>query len=180
MTIPVYTTGALALLLQTWLSDKMQKRALFLIISAIPVTIGYLICVGTGSHGAGYAAMFILSAGMFVDTTLPLVSSNTIHRSLHVLRSLCHLGSNELNSGSQALCRSAILLLHRQSVRLDLISALPNERWSKICQRKCHLCRAGSSCNPFRHCCMVRSQETQCGKGQDDCGWRNHEWQRRR
>jgi hypothetical protein len=72
MTIPVYATGALALLLQTWLSDKMQKRALFLIISAIPVTIGYLICVGTGNHGAGYAAMFILSAGMLNNTLLPL------------------------------------------------------------------------------------------------------------
>jgi hypothetical protein len=65
MTIPVYTTGALALVLQAYLSDRMQKRALFLIMAATPVILGYVICVGTGNHAAGYAAMFILSAGMF-------------------------------------------------------------------------------------------------------------------
>ena len=81
MTIPVYTTGALALLLQAWLSDKMQKRALFLIIAAIPVTIGYLICVGTVNHGAGYAAMFILSAGTFNDKLLLLARPNILQES---------------------------------------------------------------------------------------------------
>lgn len=63
MTIPVYVVGAVALLLQTWLSDKLQKRALFLVISAVPVATGYIICVGTASVGGGYAAMFILAAG---------------------------------------------------------------------------------------------------------------------
>jgi hypothetical protein len=78
MTIPVYTVGALALLLQAWLSDKMQKRALFLIIAATPVTIAYLICVGTGNHGAGCAAMFILSAGTFNGIFISLTCPNTI------------------------------------------------------------------------------------------------------
>jgi hypothetical protein len=70
MTIPVYTTGALALVLQAWLSDRMKKRAMFLIIAATPVIIAYLICVGTGNHGAGYAAMFILSAGTYIACTI--------------------------------------------------------------------------------------------------------------
>jgi hypothetical protein len=63
MTIPVYVVGALALIAQAYLSDRLQKRALFLVISAIPVIIGYLICVGTANPTAGYIAMFVCVTG---------------------------------------------------------------------------------------------------------------------
>lgn len=88
MTIPVYVTGALALLLQTWLSDKMQKRALFLIVSAIPVSVGYLICVGTASHGAGYAAMFILAGGTINDIFILMIWTNAIE-GVYAFSALC-------------------------------------------------------------------------------------------
>jgi hypothetical protein len=70
MTIPVYAVGAIALLVQTWASDKLQKRAMFLVLSAIPVTVGYVICVGTSNTSAGYAAMFILAAGVYAFSAL--------------------------------------------------------------------------------------------------------------
>lgn len=63
MTIPVYVVGFLSVLIQSIYSDKIQKRAVFLWGSAIPVSVGYLICVGTADGTAGYVAMFILSTG---------------------------------------------------------------------------------------------------------------------
>jgi hypothetical protein len=63
LTIPVYVLGALSLVAQAYLSDRLQKRALFLIMSAIPVIVGYVICVGTANATAGYLAMFICVIG---------------------------------------------------------------------------------------------------------------------
>lgn len=63
MTIPVYVFGLISLLTQSYLSDKMEQRAVFLLISSVPVIAGYLICVGTANAGAGYFAMFLLASG---------------------------------------------------------------------------------------------------------------------
>lgn len=63
MTIPVYVLGAISVVTQAWWSDKVHKRAIFLIGSAVPVVAGYLICVGTPHAGAGYFAMFLLASG---------------------------------------------------------------------------------------------------------------------
>jgi MFS family permease len=63
MTIPVYILGAISLIAQVYLSDRHKRRAAFIIGSCIPVTIGYLICVGTPNPHAGYAGMFVLVLG---------------------------------------------------------------------------------------------------------------------
>lgn len=63
MTIPVYILGAISLLIQVYYSDKVRRRGLFIIISCIPVAVGYLVCVGTPNKHAGYAGMFILVLG---------------------------------------------------------------------------------------------------------------------
>ena len=65
MTIPVYATGTVSLVVQATASDKLQQRCLFLVGSAIPVITGYVICIGTANQTAGYAAMFILCLGEF-------------------------------------------------------------------------------------------------------------------
>jgi hypothetical protein len=65
MTIPVYITGTISLIIQATASDKLQQRCLFLVGSAIPVIIGYIICLGTANQTAGYIAMFILCLGTF-------------------------------------------------------------------------------------------------------------------
>jgi hypothetical protein len=66
MTIPVYVLGAISLVIQVYFSDKMKKRAAFIIGSCIPVAVGYLVCVGTSNAHAGYAGMFILVLGVYL------------------------------------------------------------------------------------------------------------------
>ena len=63
MTIPVYILGAICLVTNCTLSDKFQRRGPFLVGCAVPVFVGYLICVGTANPHAGYAGMFILVLG---------------------------------------------------------------------------------------------------------------------
>lgn len=65
LTIPVYILGAISLVVQCYYSDKFHQRGLFIMVSCIPVSIGYLICVGTSNSHAGYAGMFILVLGQF-------------------------------------------------------------------------------------------------------------------
>lgn len=65
LTIPVYAVGALSLATQAYWSDRLKKRAFFLILSAIPVTIAYIICVATPNKIAGFVAMFILVLGVY-------------------------------------------------------------------------------------------------------------------
>jgi MFS family permease len=65
LTIPVYATGAISLATQAYWSDRLKKRALFLWLSAIPVIVAYVICVGTPNKIAGYVAMFILVLGVY-------------------------------------------------------------------------------------------------------------------
>ncbi|KAF6831054.1 major facilitator superfamily transporter [Colletotrichum plurivorum] len=69
MTIPVYVAGAISLLAQAYYSDKVHRRAPFLVGSAVPIAAGYLICVGTSNAAAGYFGMFLLASG-----ELPLAS----------------------------------------------------------------------------------------------------------
>jgi len=63
LTIPVYALGAISLITVVYASDRMQQRALWLVLSTIPVIVGYLICIGTSSAVGGYIAMFILVCG---------------------------------------------------------------------------------------------------------------------
>lgn len=72
LTIPVYAVGAISLVTQAYWSDRLKKRALFLVLSAIPVTIAYIICVGTSNKVAGYVAMFILVTGVYSVSCLML------------------------------------------------------------------------------------------------------------
>jgi hypothetical protein len=68
MTIPVYILGAISLIIQVYLSNRFKQRAVFIIGCCIPVTIGYLICVGTPNPYAGYAGMFVLVLGKLTST----------------------------------------------------------------------------------------------------------------
>ncbi|VUC31689.1 unnamed protein product [Clonostachys rosea] len=63
--IPCYVVGTLTLLLWTSLSDRLEKRALFLFIAPIPAIIGYSIVLGTSNGAVGYFAMFMCAAGIY-------------------------------------------------------------------------------------------------------------------
>ncbi|KAL4783708.1 major facilitator superfamily domain-containing protein [Aspergillus varians] len=70
MTIPVYILGAICLVTNCYFSDKLSRRAPFLVACTFPVMVGYLICVGTSNAHAGYAGMFILVMGVYSISTL--------------------------------------------------------------------------------------------------------------
>lgn len=63
MTIPVYFIGALSLIIQVYYSDKLRKRAFFIVGCCAPVAIGYLMCVWSKNPDVGYAGMFVLVIG---------------------------------------------------------------------------------------------------------------------
>lgn len=56
----------------TFLSDKFKNRSTFLLITPIPVIIGYLICLVTPNVGAGYFAMFLCCSGIYSYNALIL------------------------------------------------------------------------------------------------------------
>ncbi|KAJ5836650.1 high-affinity nicotinic acid transporter-like protein [Penicillium robsamsonii] len=78
LTIPVYIFGAISLVIQVYFSDQLKRRSIFIIGCCVPVAVGYLICVGTASPGAGYAGMFILVVGLYPISTLAVTwATNT-------------------------------------------------------------------------------------------------------
>ncbi|CAK7224515.1 hypothetical protein SCUCBS95973_005543 [Sporothrix curviconia] len=70
LTIPVYVVGAISLVTNCYISDRLNRRAIVLMWCCIPVITGYLICVGTSNAHAGYAGMFILVLGVYPISTL--------------------------------------------------------------------------------------------------------------
>jgi MFS family permease len=77
MTIPVYVVGAISLVIQVYYSDKLKRRGLFIIACCVPVSVGYLICVGTPNASAEYAGMFILVLGLYPISTLAVTWIST-------------------------------------------------------------------------------------------------------
>ncbi|ERT02406.1 hypothetical protein HMPREF1624_00704 [Sporothrix schenckii ATCC 58251] len=70
LTIPVYVVGALSLVTNCYVSDRLNRRAIVLLWCCLPVIAGYLICVGTANAHAGYAGMFVLVLGVYPISTL--------------------------------------------------------------------------------------------------------------
>ncbi|KAL9567477.1 hypothetical protein ACKAV7_008427 [Fusarium commune] len=65
MTIPIYVLATISVAIVSFMSDRMKKRAIFLLILPIPVLIGYSIALGTANNAAGYFAMFLCGMGIF-------------------------------------------------------------------------------------------------------------------
>jgi hypothetical protein len=63
MTIPVFVLGAISLSTQVYFSDKLKKRAVFIVCCCVPVATGYLMCVFSKDPNVGYAGMFVLVVG---------------------------------------------------------------------------------------------------------------------
>ncbi|RDW85440.1 hypothetical protein BP5796_03765 [Coleophoma crateriformis] len=72
LSIPVYTFACLTLWLFAWLSDRLKKRALMIMVVTVPVLIGYAISIATPNNGAGLFAMFLVAAGRPYTTSLPV------------------------------------------------------------------------------------------------------------
>jgi len=65
LTIPVYILATISVVITTFWSDRIGKRAIFLAIVPLPVLVGYAISLGTSNIGAGYFGMFLCGIGIF-------------------------------------------------------------------------------------------------------------------
>ncbi|EFW98959.1 major facilitator superfamily transporter [Grosmannia clavigera kw1407] len=81
-TVPPYAVGALATILISLWSDRIDRRQVFMLASAVPVIAGYIIFLGTSPDDASarYVATFLISGAAFVMGTLTnaQISANVI------------------------------------------------------------------------------------------------------
>lgn len=63
MTIPVFVLGAVSLSIQVYFSDRLRKRAYFIVACCVPVAVGYLMPVISRNSNVGYAGMYVLVIG---------------------------------------------------------------------------------------------------------------------
>lgn len=72
LTIPCYALGALAYLIVAWVSDRTQRRGLFICIFAIISVVGYGILISDTSSGVHYFGALLIALGLYVAVGLPL------------------------------------------------------------------------------------------------------------
>ncbi len=72
LTIPCYTLGAISYLVVAYLSDRTQKRAIFVVIFGVVCTAGYAVLVSTAPGGVKYFGCFLVATGLYVVVGIPL------------------------------------------------------------------------------------------------------------
>ncbi|KAI5304041.1 hypothetical protein KEM56_006916 [Ascosphaera pollenicola] len=72
LTIPCYFVGAVSYILFSWLSDKLQKRGIFIVIFSLISCAGYAILMADVSPGVHYFGCFVVAVGFYVCVGLPL------------------------------------------------------------------------------------------------------------
>lgn len=79
LSIPVYIFASISTAITTFVSDKLNRRAICLIHSPLLGIMGYAIVVATGNRAAGFTAMFLAGAGIYPFNTVLVtwVSNNT-------------------------------------------------------------------------------------------------------
>lgn len=65
LSIPLFVVATLALALFTWLSDKLNRRAMIMIGPIFVGILGYAMAIGSESQRVGFGAMFLVAAGVF-------------------------------------------------------------------------------------------------------------------
>lgn len=78
LTIPVYIVATVSVAGVSYVSDRLNRRAVILACIPIPVFAGYAIALGTSNPAAGYFAMFLCAAGIYPFNSIMLtwISSN--------------------------------------------------------------------------------------------------------
>ncbi|KAM5352956.1 hypothetical protein ACJ41O_005678 [Fusarium nematophilum] len=70
LSIPVYVLASICVGATTYVSDRLNRRAICLIHSPLLVISGYAIAVGSGHKGVGFFAMFLVGAGVYSFNTV--------------------------------------------------------------------------------------------------------------
>ncbi|KAL4805884.1 major facilitator superfamily domain-containing protein [Aspergillus unguis] len=72
LTIPCYALGAIAYLTVAWLSDRTQRRGVFVCIFAAISVVGYGVLISDSSSGVHYFGALLVALGLYVAVGLPL------------------------------------------------------------------------------------------------------------
>lgn len=72
LSVPVYILASICTGVTTYVSDRLNRRAVCLIHSPLLVITGYAIAVGTASKAVGFFAMFLVGAGVYSFNTILL------------------------------------------------------------------------------------------------------------
>lgn len=72
LTIPCYAVGAISYLFVAWLSDRTQRRAIFVCTFTVISVIGYGILISDSSSGVHYFGALLIAIGLYVTVGIPL------------------------------------------------------------------------------------------------------------
>ncbi|KIH88118.1 MFS transporter [Sporothrix brasiliensis 5110] len=72
LTIPCYLVGAAAYLVVGQVSDRIQHRALFVLVAGVITVCGYGMLISDGGVAVHYAGCFLVAAGLYIVVGLPL------------------------------------------------------------------------------------------------------------
>ncbi|KAI5459137.1 major facilitator superfamily domain-containing protein [Mariannaea sp. PMI_226] len=72
LTIPCYALGAISYLVMAYLSDRTQRRAVFVVGGGLVCTTGYAILTSTASGNVKYFGCFLAAIGLYVVVGIPL------------------------------------------------------------------------------------------------------------
>ncbi|KAK8084113.1 putative MFS transporter [Apiospora saccharicola] len=72
LTVPCYFLGAVAYMAAAWYSDRVQRRAVLIVIFGCVSVVGYGILLSDSSSGAHYFGCFMIAMGLYIVVGLPL------------------------------------------------------------------------------------------------------------
>lgn len=72
LTIPCYALGAVVYLMIAWLSDRQQKRGIYVVVFALISIIGYAVLIADVTEGVHYFGCFLVALGLYVLVGIPL------------------------------------------------------------------------------------------------------------
>jgi len=73
LSVPPYVLAAITTVVAGFLSDRSQKRAIYILGFAVLGLVGFVMCIATGNAGVGYAGLFLGAAGIY--PLIPLIVS---------------------------------------------------------------------------------------------------------
>ncbi|KAF9890089.1 hypothetical protein FE257_006250 [Aspergillus nanangensis] len=72
LTIPCYALGAISYLLVAWVSDRTQRRAVFVTIFGVISMVGYGLLISPAPNGARFLGCLLVAAGLYIVAGIPL------------------------------------------------------------------------------------------------------------
>jgi sugar phosphate permease len=145
LTIPCYSLGALSYLIVAWLSDRQQRRGIYICILGAISIVGYGMLISNSSAGTHYAGCFLVAMGLYVAVGIPLawLPSNNPRYGKRTTATGLQLTIGNASGIMASFVRSHFALF--SSLALIIRPVVSYSRRPSICSRPC--------CD-FRSCCI--------------------------